>query len=153
MKVNVELKLRDTGAQADNRIEATVSSRVLWRAQTIANEFFAVMPDVGDDMAPRQSAQEIRLAEFSHLVAKVFRTIDTDNNGHLDLSEIRQATHTLYGKNMTLRELETGATQLLKNLDVDQGGTVTLDELLDYFLKSRATDTGVWRGMEPKAFL
>jgi len=72
-------------------------------------------------------------------LTKVFRDIDKDNNGYIDISELEHAFGAAFkasGRPMDTAEVKRACQHIMKGIDRNKDNKITLDEYIQYYTQS-----------------
>ena len=67
----------------------------------------------------------------------VFTSLDTDNNGYLDMNEIKSLLNQGAMHNIGLEANEEEVRRTIAAMDKDKSGTITFNEFKEYFLSRK----------------
>lgn len=130
-------------------VQATISSRVLWKAQQLADAFAKAVPrQRKEDSEPGHAkAKQVSTSHAARAqqVTRFFAQADTDGSGFLNRGEVHQVVVAMYGKYMIDKELEEASAQLFEQLDEDGSNAVPLSQFLKFFERSVDPSMGAVR--------
>jgi len=72
-------------------------------------------------------------------LTKVFHTIDKDNNGYIDISELENAFGAAFkasGRPMDEAEIKRACANIMKGIDKNKDNKITLEEYIQYYTQS-----------------
>jgi len=136
--LSVKFTLQEVEVQ-DYFVSLSVSPRAIYKLECIAAAFAQALPPKAPPS--RESAMlKVRARERAHRddVARRFAKYDQDNSGELGQGEIYALVNELFRDKMTAEELQAAGSQLYSQLDRDNSGGVSLEELQDYFKQAEA---------------
>lgn len=100
-------------------VTMTVSSRAIWKLSRMLADIKAAAPP--PTTGPKQEVetshpQEPRRQRHFKEVKKLFQSLDADGSGFLEQNEVSELMNSMYGRYMTVKELELASQQLYWNL-------------------------------------
>ena len=73
----------------------------------------------------------------NNMLWTVFTSLDTDNNGYLDVDEIKSLLNQGAMHNIGLEANEDEVRRTIEAMDKDKSGTITFNEFKEYFLSRK----------------
>jgi len=74
-------------------------------------------------------------ADVKEALTKVFKEVDTDNSGSIDIKEVETVFTKYYGAKGDPAQIKKDSQAFINEVDKDHDGKITLDEFLKFFSK------------------
>lgn len=125
----------DKGRSTDSQVEGfpQVRRNSLYKASKFRAGFFSLATNNGLSLFDNAGLSVVY--KLKGTVKEMFEKLDVDHSGSLERNEVEQLLKFLFDGTAT-KISDEQVTEILKELDVDQNGLVSLDEFSQWFLKS-----------------